>query len=368
VVHGPGLKEALRAHVGKEIGPIAKPDDIRFAEGAAQDAQRKNHAPPARIFDFIGRDPLTYQPDSALSRFERPKNILSQPRVVNQRKGVPLWQILSQAGVPSTVLRCPCTFPAEALEGRLLAGVGVPDLRGSLGRGTFYTQGSAERAGEGEQLVSLAEGDEFTTRVIGPRNTRQNPPGDTYCQIKVRRDRARGSLVVDTGGTPARIEVPVGGWSEWVRFKFKFSLLQSVTGTARFYARQLEPQVEFYLSAVNFDPAAPMFPIASPSGYSEELAEKVGLFSTLGMAEEHNGLENGRLDEFAYLRQCELVLEERERVMNYELDRLQEGLLFLLYDTPRPGAAYVVAVPRPRPPGLRTRPRSRALNRGRRAL
>lgn len=286
------------------------------------------------IFDFIGRDPLTYQPDSALSRFERPKNILSQPRVVNQRKGVPLWQILSQAGVPSTVLRCPCTFPAEALEGRLLAGVGVPDLRGSLGRGTFYTQGSAERAGEGEQLVSLAEGDEFTTRVIGPRNTRQNPPGDTYCQIKVRRDRARGSLVVDTGGTPARIEVPVGGWSEWVRFKFKFSLLQSVTGTARFYARQLEPQVEFYLSAVNFDPAAPMFPIASPSGYSEELAEKVGLFSTLGMAEEHNGLENGRLDEFAYLRQCELVLEERERVMNYELDRLQEGLLFLLYDTP----------------------------------
>jgi len=29
----PALKEALRAHVGKEIGPIAKPDDIHFAEG-----------------------------------------------------------------------------------------------------------------------------------------------------------------------------------------------------------------------------------------------------------------------------------------------------------------------------------------------
>ncbi len=32
VIHGPGLKDALRAHVGKEIGPIAKPDDIRFTE------------------------------------------------------------------------------------------------------------------------------------------------------------------------------------------------------------------------------------------------------------------------------------------------------------------------------------------------
>ncbi len=29
---GPALKDALRAHVAKEIGPIAKPDDIRFTE------------------------------------------------------------------------------------------------------------------------------------------------------------------------------------------------------------------------------------------------------------------------------------------------------------------------------------------------
>ena len=28
----PALKDALRAHVAREIGPIAKPDDIRFAE------------------------------------------------------------------------------------------------------------------------------------------------------------------------------------------------------------------------------------------------------------------------------------------------------------------------------------------------
>jgi acetyl-CoA synthetase len=32
VLHGPGLKESLRSHVGKEIGPIAKPDDIRFTD------------------------------------------------------------------------------------------------------------------------------------------------------------------------------------------------------------------------------------------------------------------------------------------------------------------------------------------------
>jgi acetyl-CoA synthetase len=33
VTASPALREQLRAHVGKEIGPVAKPDDIRFAEG-----------------------------------------------------------------------------------------------------------------------------------------------------------------------------------------------------------------------------------------------------------------------------------------------------------------------------------------------
>jgi len=32
VVADPGIREELRAHVAKEIGPVAKPDDIRFAE------------------------------------------------------------------------------------------------------------------------------------------------------------------------------------------------------------------------------------------------------------------------------------------------------------------------------------------------
>ncbi|MGA9797652.1 MAG: alkaline phosphatase family protein [Terriglobales bacterium] len=285
------------------------------------------------IFDFICRDPQTYLPDVALTRFERPKNMLAQPRVVNRRKGVPLWQTLSAAGIPSTVLRCPCTFPPEGLQGRMLAGVGVPDVRGSQSKGTFYTQDRAAVAQENEQLIFLDSGEELTTRVIGPRNTK--PPGsDTSCEVRVQVDKSARKLTIHTGGSPAKIEVPEKGWSEWVRFKFKFSMLQSITGIARFYVRQIEPHLEFYLSAVNFDPAAPMFPVSAPVDYARELADKIGLFSTLGMAEDHNGLNNGRLDEAAYLQQCELVLSERERTMRFELDRFSEGFFFMLFDTP----------------------------------
>jgi predicted AlkP superfamily phosphohydrolase/phosphomutase len=286
------------------------------------------------IFDFISRDPQTYLPDAALSRFERPKSMLGQPRVVSQRKGVPLWQPLSEAGVPSTILRCPCTFPPDSIHGRMLAGVGVPDVRGAQSKGTFYTQDRSVVAQESEQVIFLDPGDNLSSRVIGPRNTKHAPASDTFGEIRVQVDKARRKLVIDTGGTPARIEVREKGWSEWVRFKFKFSMLQAVTGIARFYVRQLEPGVEFYVSAVNFDPAAPMFPVSSPGDYAKEIAEKIGLFSTLGMAEDHNGLNNGRLDEAAYLQHCELVLEERERLVRMELDRFKEGFFFVLYDTP----------------------------------
>jgi predicted AlkP superfamily phosphohydrolase/phosphomutase len=168
--------------------------------------------------------------------------------------------------------------------------------------------------------------------VSGPR--KQSPLLDATCEIRARAKRDSKTLEIETNGTPARVEVREKSWSEWVRFKFKLSMLQSVTGIARIYVRQIEPHVEFYVSALNFDPAAPLFPVSSPPVYAKDLSEQIGLFSTLGMAEDHNGLNNGRLDEAAFLAQCEHVLEERERLMRFELDRFKEGFFFQLYDTP----------------------------------
>jgi len=142
------------------------------------------------IFDFISRDPKTYLPDAALSRFAPPKSAFAPPRVVNQRKGVPFWQTLSEAGIPSVVLRCPCTFPPDEINGRMISGVGVPDIRGAQNKGTFYTQDDRVRAEESEQVVHLPSGTQFKTEVIGPRNTKQSPAGDVTCEILVAGNRA----------------------------------------------------------------------------------------------------------------------------------------------------------------------------------
>ena len=286
------------------------------------------------IFDFVRRDPQTYLPDLALSRFERPKSVFAQPRVVNQRRGVPFWQLLSDAGIPSIVLRCPCTFPPDAIQGSMLAGVGVPDLRGSQGTGTFYSQDRSAVAKESEQVVFLETGDKFATYVIGPRNTSVKPATDSHAEIRVEVDRAGGRLRFRTGGTPETLDVAQGCWSPWVRIKFKLSMLLSVSGIVRFYVRQLSPHVEFYASPVNFDPAAPLFPISSSKEYAKDLASEIGLYSTLGMAEDHTGLNNGRFDEAAYLAQCDLILAEREKMTFHGLKRFTEGLFFVVFDTP----------------------------------
>jgi len=287
------------------------------------------------IFDFVTRNPQNYYPEYALNRFAPGKNMFSPPRVVNQRRGVPFWNLLTAAGVPCTIVRCPCTFPPDELgNGRMLAGVGVPDLRGGQGTGTFYSQDRGVKAKESEQVVALDAGDQFPARVIGPRKPGANPPADVTAEMRVQVDRAAGKLIFHTGGEPARAEAGAGAWSPWVRLKFKLSMLQSVTGTVRFFVRQLAPHVEFYCSPVNFDPAAPLFPVSWPADYAKTLADEIGMYATLGMAEDHTALNNARIDEAGYLAQCDLILAEREKMMRHELDRFREGYFMVVFDTP----------------------------------
>src|SRR6185437_3054457 len=97
----------------------------------------------------------------------------------------------------------------------------------------------------------------------------------------------------------------------------------------------VEPHLELYASPVNFDPAATLvYPISAPAEYARELADSVGTYYTTGMVEDHGGLNNGRFGEAAYLDHCAQVLAERERMLQHELARQREGLVFCLFDTP----------------------------------
>jgi predicted AlkP superfamily phosphohydrolase/phosphomutase len=285
------------------------------------------------IFDFLRRDPATYRPDIALSRYE-PSGAFRPPRAVNHRRGVAVWDVLATRGVDSTILRCPATYPPDTTPGRMLSGMGVPDLRGGFGTATVYSSSDDAHALEGERLIKVADGSDspIATHVIGPANPRDRT--DLTTPLTIDLDPVARTATLRVEGQRDGLVVAEGGWSDWLRVSFKAGLFQTVRGIVRFYLARVGPNFELYASPVNFDPASPAFPISHPPEFSRELAEELGLFHTTGMVEDHGALNNGRIDEHAYLDQCDLAWREREAMLLRSLDEFQDGLLYCLFDTP----------------------------------
>jgi predicted AlkP superfamily phosphohydrolase/phosphomutase len=269
----------------------------------------------------------------ALTKYEQ-KNPFTAPKAVNLRRGETIWRHLSDGGVESTILRCPCTFPPDEFRGRMLSGMGIPDVRGGLGTGAFYTTDASVVPLESEQVVHLTpQGDRFETHLIGPRHPKTGGDATAAASLRVDREHRLVTLTV-RDAQPASLVLREGEWSGWLRVSFKLGLLQSVRGAVRFYLRRLGPSFELYASPVNFDAQAPLFPISRPAELAAEISTRQGPYYTTGMVEDHAGLSNGRFDESAFLDQCDDVWRERKTMMLEELHRLDEGLFFCLFDTP----------------------------------
>ena len=118
------------------------------------------------IFDFIHRDPKTLQPYFSASRVEPPKHGIHLGNWVipigggtaeQLRQGKAFWETLDDYGVPNTVILMPSNFPPVKARGYTLSGMGTPDLRGSYGTFSFYTDDPMTAAGvvEGGQIIPV---------------------------------------------------------------------------------------------------------------------------------------------------------------------------------------------------------------------
>jgi predicted AlkP superfamily phosphohydrolase/phosphomutase len=94
------------------------------------------------VFDFLEPDRRTYRPKLSSVDIRPPRRVLrfgkyqlplGKARVRLMRKSKPFWNVLSEHGITSAVLRVPITFPPEKLRGVLLSAMCVPDLRGTQG-------------------------------------------------------------------------------------------------------------------------------------------------------------------------------------------------------------------------------------------
>ena len=133
------------------------------------------------IFDFLRRDFATYLPDFTMVSKEPPEFFwgffpTKRPKVISTRGGTSFWVHAANDGVKSVILTVPVTFPPEDLNhGQMLAGLPLPDIRGTLG--TFYywatdlssfEEGNTEFGGVLKRL--LFDGGVAETLLKGPEN------------------------------------------------------------------------------------------------------------------------------------------------------------------------------------------------------
>ncbi|MDH3217614.1 MAG: alkaline phosphatase family protein, partial [Candidatus Krumholzibacteria bacterium] len=229
-------------------------------------------------------------------------------------------------GIFSTVLRVPITFPPEKINGLLLAGMDVPDLRGTMGSFTFYTQStSADKIG-GMVVRLPRNGNPLTTTLPGPNSPLSGEPLELDMHIR----RANGTAELKIGDE--KVVLKEREYSPWVRLTYKAAPNVKMTGIARFYVTQLDGDFGLYVTPIHIDPDKPVMPVSSPSVYSTYLSKLIGPFATLGLAEDTWAVNERVLDEEGFLKQAYLYHDERKRMWFHALGKLRRGMVCCVFD------------------------------------
>ncbi len=291
------------------------------------------------IFDFVERDPDTYLPRSSLGEsvtggFSLPIGPyllpLTHGHVHTFRKGTPFWKILDQHGIPTTILRMPTNYPPAKTKGYALSGMGTPDLRGTFGEFSFYTDDPNRKAGTvpGGAIIRVQLADGHTVlRVQGPANPLRNDHAPTYVHVDAFVDRTEPVARFDIGDQ--QLILKQGERSRWIEVHFPLiPVIQSATGMFRIYVKQLHPLFEVYISPVNIDPADPQLTITQPPSYSRRLAKAIGPFYTQGMPFATSAYRQHVFTEAEYVEQSRQVSHQLLKVLHYGVEHLHDGVLF----------------------------------------
>jgi len=296
------------------------------------------------IFDFIHRDPKTFELYLSTSRIAPPKHSfhvgswvipLGNGTAEQLRQGKAFWEILDQHDVPNFVYRMPANFPPIPAKGKTLSGMGTPDLRGGYGTFTFYTDDPTAAIGavEGGEVVQVeVKNNRVASALIGPDNTfrRNSPPATEPFTVDVDPLEPVARIAFQD----QKLVLKEGEWSGWLPVEFQLMpFIGNVKGICRFYLKQTHPRFQLYVSPINIDPANPALPISTPSSYSSDLAKQIGEYHTQGIAEDTKALNDGVLDDKEFLQQSHTVLAEHRRAFDVEFPKFKDGLFFFYFSS-----------------------------------
>jgi predicted AlkP superfamily phosphohydrolase/phosphomutase len=300
------------------------------------------------IFDFLHRNPDNYTPifsqsDTLPSRwlvklgqYQFP---LKPGKVVLNREGRAFWDYMEDRGIPATLVKLPTNYPPSASGQRTLSGMGTPDILGTYGIYSLFTSDENESQSDlspnNVYYAYIDENNVMEGQIEGPKNDLLKEGENVVVPFKVYVDNLHKTARIDIQGK--EILIAEKEYSDWVEIDFSLiSHLASITGMVRFYLLEMGKKFRLYISPTHVSPRDPAVPISTPSGYSRELVDHVGLFHTISLPADTKALSQGTFAMENYITQSLSVFDESCRLFDYELQRFggqKEGLLFFYFSS-----------------------------------
>lgn len=276
------------------------------------------------MFDFVHRNPANYS--LQVSLLPTQKNLLGL-QFVPPYNARTIFDEAVEDGYPATTLWWPATFPAkQASPVQTIPGLGAPDILGRLGVGTFFSIDDLPADPERKTAVrKLAKkGSKYTGALEGP--AKKNGTINIDFELEIGDETAVLQLAKQ------KASFKPGEWSAIFELPFSVGFGMTVKAVSRAILTNLNP-VSIYFLPLQLHPLASPWPYATPKNFIQEQWKKNGPFLTLGWPQDTTALNEGLINDDQFLKLCEMIDEERERVLNHSLDSFDEGLLACVFDS-----------------------------------
>lgn len=292
------------------------------------------------VFDFLRRTPQNYMPGVGFGAAKRPDllddgTLKEKLEYISHRKGDSFWKVAGEQGFRVKSLIVPFAYPAEDLgeQGCQLCGLDAQDIRGT--QSTYFAFSE-----EFDKQESMAGGVRLPLKFDGDAATVMTPgiaiPGSRtdYAEVPVKftLDRAAKRLAIEVQGQKA--ELGTGDWSEWLEWTFEVSPKFSVRAISRFHVTAAESPVRLYMTCLQYHPREPMIPISHPDAYAGELADRYGLYKTIGWAYDTKALQQNDMTEDMFLEDVWRTMAWNEHLLLDEMTRSDFDLLLAGWTAP----------------------------------
>ncbi|WP_372366839.1 alkaline phosphatase family protein [Candidatus Uabimicrobium sp. HlEnr_7] len=294
------------------------------------------------------------------------------PYAIPLKKGTSFWTTAGENNIKTDVIMAPIAFPAEKVScGHLLCGFGVPDLLGTNGTWGVYSSFNRKTYSTetgGWQYPLIFDGTSYTGNVVGPKNLiareeyfkllkEQSRTTDinSISQIRNRiaklQQKLQLTLPLFAKKRGKEIEISIqknkqllkqGQWSDWFFLRFDMSPLLSLHGAVRVYISSIEPEINFYMTPVQFSPQdlPANVQLSFPKDFASKIVNNVGMYSTLGWASATNALKDEAISEEAFATDLQNILQSRKNIFLHMLEQKQDLLVSVFYFTDRASHMY----------------------------